>query len=157
MWFWFSILWVWCWSRDGWLYRTECFTGILSQCSSSTSCLAFHLHVLFDSWLQSRMSPSSLLSLSVLPDGEPEDWKTLSSTRGQNLRWTWPSATGPAQRVRYVSNIVLGKDASFVCSRFLPRSVYSETCAHQSQRAGTAQTHKLADFTIVWIQWGHEM
>lgn len=67
-----------------------------------------------------------------------------------------PNATGAAQRVMYVSNIVLGKELSLMCSCFLPRSVYSETCSNQPQRAGTAQNHKLAAFTIVWTHRGHK-
>lgn len=126
----------------------------MSQCNSSTSCPDFHLLVPFDSWLQSWTSLSSSLS-------------PRRRTRGSAKAWTmWPkpqtkkkkraNATGAAQRVVYVSNIVLGKELSLMCSCFLPRSVYSETCPNRPQRAGTAQTHKRAAGAIVWTHRGHK-
>lgn len=124
----------------------------MSQCNSSTSFSDFHLHMPFDSWLQSWTPLSSSLSPRRRTGGSANDWTVWPKPQTKKM----PNATGAAQRVMYVSNIVLGKELSLMCSCFLPRSVYSETCSNQPQRAGTAQTHKLAAFTIVWTHRGHK-
>lgn len=119
LWFWF-ILWVWCWSNDGWQYRTECLTGIMSQCNSST----IYTSLLTHGCKSGRLCPLWRRT---------SQWLDMTGQKSAQCKWSCSVCYVCVKHCPWKVWWSLQR------SRFLPQSVYSETCSNQSRRAGAAQ------------------